>query len=440
MRIRLRIGLVVLVTLVLAVAAACTRTHGAASRSGSGAAAPTASTAVGQGAMQMGGTGTTGTSAAKATPAQLRASFEQLLGQHALLAVRLMRSVATPAPDFRQAATASLRQNTDALAQLVTSAYGSAQGGRFRQLWERHITDLLAYANGVASHNASVTQTARTDLLADAEAYGSWFAQASKGRVRASDAAAGVRMHVEDLMGQLDAYAAGDDDRAYQIERMAFEHMFTAGAALAKASLPPEVAVGLDAAPQQLRSAFAMLLGEHMELVIDAQRAAFAGSREFGAAAAQLNANTSALAKAMGAIVGPKKGAEFQSDWADHVEGLMAYTAAVAGKDEAAKAVAEKRLNSFAVALATYFSGVVRDPSAFVPLTAAITAHDTHLMDQADAYAAKDYAKAQQMEADGYQQMLGVANLLVDSIQRVVAPALPKGGSQTGGGGTAQRP
>lgn len=91
------------------------------------------------------------------------------------------------------------------------------------------------------------------------------------------------------------------------------------------------------------------------------------------------------------------------------------------------------------MALATYFSGVVRSPSAFVPLTRAITAHDTHLMDQAGAFAAKDYAKAQQMETDGYQQMLGVANMLVDSIQRVVRTGLPKGGSQTGGGGTARR-
>ena len=53
--------------------------------------------------------------------------------------------------------------------------------------------------------------------------------------------------------------------------------MFTAGAALAKASVTPEVAVGLDTPPEQLRSAFSMLLGEHMELIIDTQRATFAG-------------------------------------------------------------------------------------------------------------------------------------------------------------------
>src|SRR6266487_3473581 len=312
---RLRRGrsdLIVVIVFVVGGAVACT--HGRAGRSGAPATVATTTAGVGESGMSMGGTSAAGT-AAKLAPAQLGVQFDQLLGRHALLAVRLMRSVVMVAPDFRQAVVGSLQQNTATLSQLVGSAYGSAQGQRF-----------------------------------------------------------------------------------------------------------------------QLRSAFAMLLGEHMELIIDAQRATFAGSQEFNAAATQVNANTTALAQGLGAIVGPRKCAEFQSDWADHVAGLMAYTAAVASKDQAGKATAEQNLQGFAVTLATYFSSVVRNPSAVVPLTAAITAHDTHLVDQVNAYAVRDYTTAQQMESHGYQQMLGVANTLVDAIQRVVTPGLPSGGSQTGGG------
>jgi hypothetical protein len=433
--VRLRTGLVILVVFVLVGAVACT--HSTTGRSG----APAASSAAGHDAMDMGVTTTTVTgTATKASPEQLGARFDQLLGRHALLAVRLMRSVVMAAPDFRQAAVASLQENTDALSQLVGSAYGSAQGQRYQQLWQRRTDDLFSYANGVAGDDASAKQTARAALMTDADAYGSWSAEASNGQVRASDAATVARTNVEELMQQLDAYAAHDYNKAYQIERSAYEHVFTGGATLAKGSVTPKAAAGLDAPPNKLRSAFAMLLGEHMELIIDAQRATFAGSPEFHAAAAQVNANSTALAQGLGAIVGPKKGAEFQSAWADHVAGLMAYTTAVAGKDQAGEAAAEDRLHSFAVTLATYFSGVVRTPAAFVPLTSAITAHDTHLIDQVNAYAAKDYTKAQQMELHGYEQMLGVANTLVDAIQRTVKPGLPVGGSQTGGGGTAQRP
>jgi hypothetical protein len=66
--------------------------------------------------------------------------------------------------------------------------------------------------------------------------------------------------------------------------------------------------------------------------------------------------------------------------------------------------------------------------------------HDKHLIDQVNAYAADDYAKAEKLQLEGYQQMLGVANTLVDAIQRTVKSGLPVGGSQTGGGGTAPPP
>jgi hypothetical protein len=276
-------------------------------------------------------------------------------------------------------------------------------------------------------------------LLADADAYGSWLEGASKGRVRASAAGAGVRMHVTELMDQADAYAAHDYGQAYRIERQAYEHMFTAGAGLATASVTPEVAVGLEAPPERLRSAFAMLLGEHLELIIDAQRATFAGTQEFDAAAAQVNANTTALTKAMAALVDPTKAAEFQTAWANHVDGLLAYTAAAAGNDQNAKAVAKQNLDGFAERLALYFSDVVKNVLAADPLTQAITAHDTHLIDHVEAYAAKDYPRAQRMELEGYQQMLEVANTLVGAIQRTVKPQLPVGGSKTGGGGMACR-
>jgi hypothetical protein len=424
--VRSRLGRISLVILVLAAGAACdankpSRSGAPASTQASHAAGHTATTTV----------------PANASPKQRRAQFEQFLGEHALLAVRVMRSVVAPAPELRQAADTALGDNTAALSQLVTAAYGRTNGDRFAQLWQHHVTDLLAYANGVAGKDASATQTARSALLADAQAYGSWLAGASKGQVEGSDAAAGVRMHVQELMAQADAYAARDYDRAYRIQRQAYEHMFTAGAGLAKASLAPELAVGFDAPPEQFRSAFAMLLGEHMELIVDAQRATFAGAPEFRAAAAQVNANTAALTKGMGAIVGPGKAAEFQSAWAKHVEGLLAYSTAVAGNDQAGKAVAEENLRGIAGRLALYLSDIVRNQLPLEPLTKALGEHDTHLIDQVDAYAAKRYDQAAEMERDGYLQMLGVANTLVGAIQKTVKPQLPVGGSQTGGGGMA---
>ncbi len=422
---RLRTGFIALVTFVLAATIGFGCTSGPSNRSASKGA--TATTEHHE----------TVAPVTKGTPRQLRAQFEQFLGEHTMLAVRFMRSVVTGPPELRQALLASLQDNTEELDETVTAAYGQSEGDRFHQLWQRHIDALAAYASGVATRNSAAQQTARTNLIAYCSAHGSWFTQATDGKVPASVAAAGVRQHVDELMRQIDVYAAHDYAQAYQVQRVAYEHMFTAGATMAKASITPEQAVGFDAPPEKLRSAFDMLLGEHMEMVIDAQRATFASAQEFRGAAAQVNANTTALTRAMGAILGPRKGAEFQSAWANHVDGLMAYTTAAANKDEAGKQAAQKNLDAFASRLALYFSDVVNAQLPVEPVTAAITMHDGHLINQVNAYAAKDYVKAQEMEDHGYHQMLGVASTLVGAIQRTVK--LPAGGSQTGGGGTAQR-
>jgi len=386
-------------------------------------------------------TDTTGApAAANASPKELGAQFEQLLGQHALLAMRLTRSEVTKASDFGQVAEASLEANTDALSQLVGTAYDDAQGDRFRQLWQGYVTGLSTYAGAAASQDASAKQQARTGLMAYCDDYGAWLATASNGQVQAGDAVRTARTRVVGLLQQVDTYAARDYDQAYKIERQAYQNSFTAGAILAKASVTPKAAASLDAAPEQLRSAFAMLLGEHMELIIDAQRATFAGAPEFKAAAAQVNANTATLTKAIEAIVGPKKAAEFQSAWANHVEGLLAYSTAVAGNDEAAKATAAQNLDGFAARLALYFSDIVRNELPVTALTDVLSVHDKHLIEQVNAYAANDYAKAQEMQLEGYQQMLGVANTLVGAIQKTMQAQQPAGGSLTGGGGTAQPP
>jgi hypothetical protein len=338
---------------------------------------------------------------------------------------------------YQEAADHELEEYTEELSEIVGGAYGDAQGARFQEVWEKTTADATSYAQAVAAKDDGAREQARQALLADADAYGSWLARASDGRANAEDAAAQLKTHVQQLMDHDDAFAAKDYDTAYRVERDAYEHMFAAGTALAGAGLSPKAAATLDTPVEKLRTAFAMLLGEHMQLIIDAQRATFAGAPEFKAAAAQVNANTEALTKGMGAVVGPKKAQEFQSAWAEHVEGLLDYSTAVASHDDAERAVAREKMRGYGARLALYLSDIVRNELPLEPITQALGEHDQHLVDQIDAYAAKRYDEAQEKEVEGYGQMLGVANTLVGALQRTVKPQLPVGGSQTGGGSTA---
>jgi hypothetical protein len=431
--VRSRTGPVILAISILVAAAACD--SGTPNRSGP---SPTTQVA-GRPAEHQGHQESHPPVTAARTPSGLAGQLQQYYAQHTMLAVRQMRSILTATPTYRQAADAELEEYTEELAQIVGARFGDAQGERFEQLWNQDIDHFSAYAEAVAGNDAAARQQARSALLADADADGDWLAEASKGRVAASEAAAAMRTHVQQLMDQADAYAAHDYDQAYRVERQAYEHMFAAGNALARASLAPKAAATLDAPVEKLRAAFAMLLGEHMQLVIDTQRATFDGAPQFKAGAAQVNANTAALTKGMGAIVGPKKAEEFQSVWAEHVEGLLDYSTAVAGKDEAEKTAALDEMQGYAARLGLYLSDIVRNELPLKPLTDAWGEHDQHLVDQINAYAAKRYDEAQEMELDGYQQMLGVAGTILGAIQRTLKPQLPVGGSQTGGGGTATR-
>jgi len=168
---------------------------------------------------------------------------------------------------------------------LVATAYGRNAGAAFKTSWQGHITELFAYADGVAAKETAAQQSARDSLMKYADSYGQLVSSASHGRISAKAAAESVRIHVTELMDQVDAYAKGDYSTAYRIERSAYEHMFTGGVTLAKgaSNLPPEVAVGIDSPPAQLRSKLTMLLGEHMELAVDATRARSPARRSFRA-------------------------------------------------------------------------------------------------------------------------------------------------------------
>jgi len=246
-----------------------------------------------------------------------------------------------------------------------------------------------ALEQAAAAGDDGAKQQARQALLADADAYGAWLAEASDGQASASAAAAQLKTHVQQLMDHDDAFAAKDYDRAYRVER--------------------------DASEEE-------------------------GAKVFKAAADQVDANSDALTKGMGAVVGPKKAAEFQSAWAEHVEGLLDYSAALASHDDAERAVVREKMRGYGARLALSLSDIVRNELPLAPITQALGEHDQHLVDQIDAYAAKRYDEAQESEVDGYGQMLGVANTPVGALQRTVKPQLPVGGSQTGGGSTANWP
>jgi hypothetical protein len=375
-----------------------------------------------------------------ATPQQVRLQLEQLLGQHAILAVRLMRGKLNRSPDFVEAATAALGKNTDELSALVAGAYGPAGGEGFKQLWAQHVSSLFAYSKGLADKDAAAQRNAKTELDRYTRDFGAFVSSATKGELPAAQITAGVKAHIHHLISQVDAYSAGDYAAAYRLEREAYAAMFTTGKGLAGATVsirPGELPAGFDDPPQQLRSALGRLLGEHSELIVDASRAVIAKGAEFEDAAAALDGNTRDIGQAITAVFGSRAAGQFGDLWATHVDAVVGFATAVAENDTAGQAQARARLDRWTQDFGRYLATAVKDKEAAAAFVAAAHQHDEQLLTSITSYARGDYPTAHQITYEGYQHMFAIAESLADAIESVAAKQLPKGGAATGGGATA---
>lgn len=371
---------------------------------------------------------------------ELRAKLEQFLGQHAILTVRLTRARLRDDGDLAQAADAALSKNTEDMGQLIGSVYGADAADDFEELWFEHVTYLFNYARGVADGDAEIQAEARTKLDDYTGKLSEFLATATNQAVPASAARSALQMHADMLLQQTDAYARGDYDRAFALERESYAHMFPLGKTLAAgivtgsgAALPED----FDSPARQLQSSLGMALGEHAELAVDAMRSGLSGAPDFLAAAAALDANTREITAVVESIFGAEGASAFMTLWADHIDAFVSYTQALAAGNNAQRDAARARLEQFNANFAAFLSTATQDRLGAPALADAFVMHEDFLLRQINAYAQRDYSTAHQLSFDAYQHMFALAAQLATAIGETVAAQSPLGGAQTGHGGMA---
>ncbi|HSK98290.1 MAG TPA: hypothetical protein VK891_16805, partial [Euzebyales bacterium] len=292
--------------------------------------------------------------------APLRSQLETLLGHHVTLVIRFMRATVSGDPGFVDTADAALVRNTDDLTRALAPAVGARQARAFGELWQQQVQALFTYAAAVRDDDQAARDDALADLDVFIDAQSALIADLTDERLSRSEAARQLRNKIAQLTEQVDAYAVEDYDRAYELQRSAYALMFPIGTALADATQEMPAA---HTPTDQLSSALAQLLGEHVEIAIDAMRAGVEGAPEFPAAAGALNANTEDVAAAMDSLFGADRAEAFNRLWADHIDLFVEYTVAVADNDEAAKddiaARFERVIDQFGSALAETTEGQV---------------------------------------------------------------------------------
>jgi hypothetical protein len=376
------------------------------------------------------------------TPAQatLVAASQQLaalLGQHSVLVADMTRGRLRSDPDLAQATNAALGKNTAELAGLVRTLFGDAAATQFSQLWSGHVTAYFNYARGLSEKNSTVQSDAIVAIRKFETDLATFFSRASGGRLPAATADALVKIHLDHLLHQADAYSAGNYPRADQSYRAAYTQGFDLGKALAGALLPASVTAVMATPAWQLQAALDKLLGEHVVLVVAGMRAGATNGADFAATAASLDANTRDLGTAIDTLFGPAAARQFQALWADHVDALIAYSAALAHGDEAGRTRARVALSRFERNLTAFLTGATKNRLVGAALATALSSHDEMLTRQVDAFVKKDYTTSHDLAYSTYQNMIALAGRMADAFRVTLGGRLPLGAVEAGRGGLA---
>lgn len=370
---------------------------------------------------------------------QLRSSLQQLLGAHVLLADEYVRATLRGQQDQATATRGEVDRNQQALVDAVTSLRGAPAGSAFAAAWKNHVDVLGQYATALQAKDTAGQAAARASYVEAERRLADSFSTLVGGTISRPALDAAATAHGNHLLGQADAFAAGDFDRAYTIQREAFAHMIAAADVLtrgvaASTQLPT---AELGAPRRTLQSALSHLLAEHMGLMVQTTRAAHDDAPDFAAAGKALNANSTELGGAIATLYGQPASQQFLALWAQHIEGLILY--ASSPEDEAAQERARAAQTDYAPKLARFLAGAVSQRLPAIELAGALTLHDDQLLGQMDAYDQGDHVQAARVYQEGYVHMFELSQELATAIGNTVAAKLPQGGAATGAGGLTGR-
>lgn len=325
---------------------------------------------------------------------QLRETLDRVLGEHAFLIIEVMRTGLVPGPEYDAAADA-LNQNTDALVEAIRGVYGNAAATAFGEQWRNHIAFIVDYARALSSQNTSAAQVADSQL----QQYVTDFSALLAGAVDLPKAAVAglIREHVEQLK-QVASIKTSAFGEAYPAIRQTYMHMFMIGDALATGIVTqsPGRFTGRQfafSAATDLRLELDRLLGEHTALAALAMRARLTGGPDVDAAASALDHNTTDLTAAITSIYGDAAGTAFEQKWHQHTELYLDYVAAAKAGDGAAQTAALNGLRDYQTSFTRFLvkANPLLSATRFEQL---IGEHTSHLITEADEFAAGDYAAA----------------------------------------------
>jgi hypothetical protein len=352
--------------------------------------------------------------------AGLRVALNALLSEHVYLAAAATNAALGGRAAEFEAAAAALDANSVDVAKAIGSVYGPEAEQAFLPLWRRHIGMVVEYTVGVATDDRAKQEKALADLVGYTQDFGAFLSGANPNLPK-SVVADLVKHHVLTLKAVIDAQAARDQDRAFMALRTGAGHMQMIADPLAGAivkQFPDKITGASETPAAALRTTLNLALREHVHLAAAATGAALGGrDAEFKAAAGALDANSVAIAKAIGSVYGADAERAFLPLWRRHIGMVVDYTVGKAANDRAKQDRAVNDLIGYTQDFGAFLSGA--NPSLPKSVVADLVKHHVvTLKDVIDAQAAKDPARGFMAERASAGHMQMIADPLAEAIVR----------------------
>ena len=154
--------------------------------------------------------------------ADLRVTLNNALSEHIELAAPTLRGAFDGSKDF-EGAQKALDQNTVAIASAVDSVYPGTKDD-FLKLWRDHIGFFADYTLAAKAGDQAGMQKAKDDLNGYSDKASTFFSEANPNLPKAA-LQEGLKTHLNQVIGIVDAYGAGDYEKSYAMQREADMHM-----------------------------------------------------------------------------------------------------------------------------------------------------------------------------------------------------------------------
>lgn len=316
------------------------------------------------------------------TASQLRSRLTGLLQAHVYLAGAV---AASEGSDESSGAQAALDGNSEALAANMTAIFTGNDASVAKQFGELWKGDVSQNADSLGALFSSALSVPAGDVSGPLSAAGQAIGNGTNFTALRSAAA---------QMGTLASTLTSGIAKKYP-ERVAGD----------PSSKAAELLTGLNAG-----------LREHVFLASAATGAALGGrDDEFGGAKAALDANSDAITSVIAGVYGADAGTQFAPLWKQHIDFLVAYTTAVAAKDQAKADEAMGDLLAYTEAFGAFINAaspkLAKDAVADLVKTHVFT-----LKDVIDAQAAKNFVRAYATERTAADHMAMMASALAGTV------------------------